>query len=737
MKRTEQNGRPNRAVRTAIAFAGVVLFFGACDSPTDPPIPTSLEPMSAVVQNAEAGEPVAAAPTILLLDQRGKPVSGAAVTFEVVSGAGVLVSGSSSAARLTVETDASGQAAVPGWRVGALVGANEVLANVGGLTPVRFTAGGIAGPAARIEAWEWLNPTGRVMEKLPGTPSVRVTDRHGNPVSGAAVSFHAEGGSVARTTGVTGGDGVASANGWTLGPVSGEQVLHATTGALSTTLVSIAQPGPAAVLLIGAGNGQAATVGTTVTTAPTVIVKDVHGNRTGGASVAFEIVSGGGRIGNAQGVLASTSFTQDVDALGNASVTQWTLGTRAGLNKLRATLNGTGVSVTFDAQGLAAAAASMGAFQGNGQSAATGTAVAIAPAVLVTDAHDNPVPNVAVTFAVTAGGGSVTGALATTNISGVAVAGAWILGAHGANSLSASSAGLGTVSFQATAWSGSGGSGGSGGTGGSSGGGYGIEVRFTGSMPGSQQAIFDAAAGWWTRAISGDLPSVPMSVPAGACGVPHAAINEVVDDLIIFVAVSPIDGPGKILGSAGPCFIRSGGLPVLGVMYLDAADVDQMQINGTLEAVVAHEMGHILGVGTMWGGMVVGAGSSDPYFTGGAAVSAFLASGGSGYPGNPVPVENTGGPGTRDSHWRESVFGSELMTGWINGASAPLSSVTLASLVDLGYTVKVNLSSGFGAGGLGVHGADEGPQIEIREGPPLVTPITVDSRGRRMIPVQR
>jgi hypothetical protein len=721
-------------VRTAIAFAGIVLFSGACDSPTDPPIPTSLEPMSAVVQNAEAGDPVAAAPTVVLLDQRGKPVTGSAVTFEVVSGAGVLVSGSSSVARLTVETDASGQARVPEWRVGELVGTNEVVATVGGLTPVRFTAGGMAGPAARIEAWEWLNPAGRVMEKLPGTPAVRVTDRHGNPVSGAAVSFQAEGGSVARPTAVTGGDGVASALGWTLGPVSGEQVLHVTAGALSTTLVSIAQPGPAAVLQIGAGNGQAAIVGTPVPTAPTVIVKDVHGNRAGGASVAFEIVSGGGRIGNAQGVLAATSFTQDVDALGNASVTQWTLGTRAGLNKLRATLNGTSVSVTFDAQGLAADAVSMRDFQGNGQSAAPGTAVAIAPAVLVTDAHDNPVPNVAVTFAVTAGGGSVTGALATTNISGVAVAGAWILGAHGANSLSASSPGLGTVSFQATASSGSGGSGG---TGGSSGGGYGIEIRFTGSVPGSQQSIFDAAAGWWTRAISGDLPSVPMSVPAGACGVPHAAINEVVDDLIIFVAVSPIDGPGKILGSAGPCFIRSGGLPVLGVMYLDAADVDQMQINGTLEAVVAHEMGHILGVGTMWGGMVVGAGSSDPYFTGSAAVSAFLASGGSGYPGNPVPVENTGGPGTRDSHWRESVFGSELMTGWINGASAPLSSVTLASLVDLGYTVNVNLSSGFGEGGLGVHGADEGAQIEIREGPPLVTPITVDSQGRRMIPVQR
>lgn len=27
----------------------------------------------------------------------------------------------------------------------------------------------------------------------------------------------------------------------------------------------------------------------------------------------------------------------------------------------------------------------------------------------------------------------------------------------------------------------------------------------------------------------------------------------------------------------------------------------------------------------------------------------------------PVPVANTGGPGTRDGHWRESVFGNELL----------------------------------------------------------------------------
>ena len=57
---------------------------------------------------------------------------------------------------------------------------------------------------------------------------------------------------------------------------------------------------------------------------------------------------------------------------------------------------------------------------GNGQTATVNTAVATAPSVIVYDAYNNPVPNVIVTFAVASGGGSVTGASATTNASGIA-----------------------------------------------------------------------------------------------------------------------------------------------------------------------------------------------------------------------------------------------------------------------------------------------------------------------------
>jgi hypothetical protein len=68
-----------------------------------------------------------------------------------------------------------------------------------------------------------------------------------------------------------------------------------------------------------------------------------------------------------------------------------------------------------------------------------------------------------------------------------------------------------------------------------------------------------------------------------------------VDDLIISYSVVPIDGPGKVLGSAGPQRIRNSqfnpgrNLPVSGFMEFDSADWASMQSRGLIEAVVLHE----------------------------------------------------------------------------------------------------------------------------------------------------
>lgn len=211
-----------------------------------------------------------------------------------------------------------------------------------------------------------------------------------------------------------------------------------------------------------------------------------------------------------------------------------------------------------------------------------------------------------------------------------------------------------------------------------------IEVRFLGGLNARQKAAFRDAADRWTRVIVGDLPSV-------------RADNEVIDDLLILAQGTPIDGPGKILGQAGPSHLRpaSAGaaafLPAKGSMSFDTADLAKMESNGTLNDVITHEMGHVLGVGTIWDSkkLLKGAGRDNPTFAGKGAMDEYrlLRPGGR---RKRVPVENGGGPGTRDSHWRETVFRNELMSGFIQAASNPLSRMTVASLGDMGYQVDVD-----------------------------------------------
>ncbi len=83
--------------------------------------------------------------------------------------------------------------------------------------------------------------------------------------------------------------------------------------------------------------------------------------------------------------------------------------------------------------------ASLAVTAGGGETVRVGSAVATAPAVTVKNAAGTPLSGVGVTFTVEAGGGSVTGAAAVSDASGVARVGSWTLGtAAGENRLRAS-----------------------------------------------------------------------------------------------------------------------------------------------------------------------------------------------------------------------------------------------------------------------------------------------------------
>ncbi len=113
-----------------------------------------------------------------------------------------------------------------------------------------------------------------------------------------------------------------------------------------------------------------------------------------------------------------------------------------GTNTVTATATGL-PSVTFNATGTAGAPAKVVAIAGNNQTAVQGTSVATPPAVRVTDGSGNPVIGAAVTFAVTAGGGSATGLSQVTDTQGEAAVGSWTLGYQLHPTLTATVAGSG------------------------------------------------------------------------------------------------------------------------------------------------------------------------------------------------------------------------------------------------------------------------------------------------------
>lgn len=201
-----------------------------------------------------------------------------------------------------------------------------------------------------------------------------------------------------------------------------------------------------------------------------------------------------------------------------------------------------------------------------------------------------------------------------------------------------------------------------------------INVEFGSGFTDSQRSLFESAAGRWESIIIGDLPNIGS-----------------IDDVRIVAYASPIDGAGGTLAEATPLGLRAGSyLPFMGTMQFDSADLFSLEVSGELGDVIRHEIAHVLGFGTIWNekGLVSGAGGNDPRYLGTQATAEYNARFGASDTG--VPLENTGGEGTIDSHWRKSIFADELMTGSIESASQPISRITIGEFIDLGYTADIS-----------------------------------------------
>ena len=203
-----------------------------------------------------------------------------------------------------------------------------------------------------------------------------------------------------------------------------------------------------------------------------VQVEDALDHPISGVNVAFTVTQGNGSI---------QPTTAQTDAEGRASAI-FTLGsTPSDPQQVTATVTGTSLNTAFTATavdptpGITAAA-------GNGQSAPAGQPVPVPPAVRILDALGGPIPDIAVSFQVTGGGGNLTGGETTTDANGIATVGSWTIGAGGVNTMTATAAQPGLdgnpVTFVATTDAATG---------------FNIKTRFLGSPSSAQLVAFAQA----------------------------------------------------------------------------------------------------------------------------------------------------------------------------------------------------------------------------------------------------
>lgn len=326
------------------------------------------------------------------------------------------------------------------------------------------------------------------------------------------------------------------------------------------------------------------------------------------------------------------------------------------------------------------------------QAAAPGADVAAPPAFRLEDGDGNPIANAAImltldadegTFSV--GGRPLTATTVTTDAQGEVHLSGWTLPKlSGASTLEVDAPGtpgVATLTYTAEGSSN-----------------FEVRIEPVGSMTPSQLAVFERARRRWEAVIVNALSALPTTLSdlAAGCGINSGVSGSAIttSGVVIFAEITAIDGPGSVLGSAGPCLVRTGDhAPVAGLMRFDSADVANLENAGSFEAVILHEMGHVLGVGTLWdlegflqNPSLPASPGADTHHTGARSLAAFNAIGGQTYAaGTKVPVENSAIPGSGDGHWRESVATNELMTPYLNAGPAPLSQLTIGSIDDFPY----------------------------------------------------
>ena len=502
---------------------------------------------------------------------------------------------------------------------------------------------------------------------LPVAPEFVVKDQDGNSMAGVKVSITlvAGGGTLAGTptksTVPTTPIGI-----WTLGRTPGLNSIKIAVDGISPTQVDVpSNPGLAAKFVAGGPTSLTGIVGLPVSQPISATLTDNFDNPIANTPVTVTVAGGGTAI---------DKITRD--NAGVVTVPSWTLGTVKGTQTL--TLSAASAALTYSVAAAAGPVQTFILLSGDNQSALAGTQLTQPVVLAAEDVYGNRADGVVANFSAGAGGGTLATVTATAAADGTITMPKFTLGRSALTHRVIASVGGKSVIVSANATSD-----------------YVIDVRLWGPpMTADQQLLFATAAARIRGFVVGSVPTVDgTGIDPSACGVSGVPVlAEQVPGVIIYASVQSIDGAGRTLARAGPCYSRDVNdlRTVVGVMEFDADDIAGLVANGTLQNVITHEMLHVLGFGVFWNDLNLLTGFDTPTvgYIGPGGMNGCILTGGTNSCLNAVPVESTGGSGTANSHWRETTFGPELMTGFVNTPPMPLSIMTVKSMADLGYTVN-------------------------------------------------
>jgi len=338
---------------------------------------------------------------VTVADLGGNAVAGASVNFAIASAPAGATGQSLSETNLS--TNSYGQATTV-LQLGNKIGEYRVIAFLPGAEgrPVTFTA---TAETANLKTIKLTAGNGQtaLIKTAPDNPlEVTITDEGGNPVPNLAVTFlvtktpaNASGHRVNPALLSTNSNGKA-ATVFTLGNKSGSYGVSATaTNVIGNPILfsATATAGAAEKISLTSGNHQSGAINTSLAKPLVVTVTDAESNPVANANIVFAIKT---KPAAATGEALSLTGVK-TDNAGRAT-TILTLGSKAGIYAVTAAVNGlSGSPLEFTATATAGTATTITRVSGDAQTRAINTA--LEPfVVMVTDAGENPVSNVAVVF---------------------------------------------------------------------------------------------------------------------------------------------------------------------------------------------------------------------------------------------------------------------------------------------------------------------------------------------------